>query len=45
MRYFENFNNRNIYKSGIQDWGIRMTSLTEVFLDIAQKSENTHGTA
>ena len=42
---FENFNNRNIYESGIQDWGIRMTSLTEVFLDIAQKSENTHGTA
>jgi ABC-type multidrug transport system ATPase subunit len=42
---FEKFNNRDVVGSGILDWGIRMTSLTEVFLEIAQKSELQFGTA
>jgi len=31
--------------SGIVDWGVRQTSLEEVFIQLAQESENKHGTA
>ena len=36
---FSKFVSRDVSKSGIQDWGLRQTSLEEVFLKIAVAAE------